>query len=150
VICLWARTHRLVARLDELTGPTAFLRQVEFFRGILFLATNKNEKDFDPAVLGRIDVIFHYECSDVQRKIHMWEDQLLQQDIDVEEASRVAKVLSEKYTDVNYRVIQKLIKLASRLATLHGLSLGLEALEEAMVLHRGHILREQSSEAPAA
>jgi hypothetical protein len=113
---------------------------VEFFRGILFLATNKDENRFDAAVLGRIDVRFYYECADVQRKVQMWNKQLLQMSVEPKEACSIAKAMGEKYTEVEYRVIQKLIKLALLLATANGTSLGLETLEEAMLLHRGRLL----------
>jgi hypothetical protein len=97
-------------------------------------------------VLGRIDVRFYYDCSDAQRKIHMWKKQLLQKAIGAEEACRVAEFMSEKYAEVDYRVISKLVKLALLLATSNGTGLGLETLEEAMVLHRGRLLESDSQE----
>jgi hypothetical protein len=65
----------------------AFLRQVEFFRSILFLTTNKDKNRFDAAVLGR-NVRFYYECADVQRKVHM--------SVEPKEACSIAKAMGEK------------------------------------------------------
>lgn len=120
----------------------AFLRQIEYFRGVLFLATNKHENEFDAAVLGRIDVQFYYDCSNTQRKIYMWKRQLVQATLEAGEANQVAKIMGEKYAEVDYRAISKLIKLALLLATSKGINFGLTTLEEAMVLHRGQLLEE--------
>jgi hypothetical protein len=56
------------------------------------------------------------------------------------------KPWARKYTEVEYRVIQKLIKLALLLASSNGTSLGLETLEEAMLLHRGWLLEGKVQE----
>jgi hypothetical protein len=106
---------------------------VEFFRSILFLTTNKDKNRFDAAVLGR-NVRFYYECADVQRKVQM--------SVEPKEACSIAKAMGE----VEYRVIQKLIKLALLLASSNGTSLGLETLEEAMLLHRGRLLEGKVQE----
>ncbi|CAG5177667.1 uncharacterized protein ALTATR162_LOCUS8330 [Alternaria atra] len=82
------------------------------------------------------EAIVHYECSNTQRKIRMWKKQLLQAPLDTDEASQVTEPLGEKYAEVDYRVISKLIKLALLLATSKGTSFGLANLEEAVVLHR--------------
>jgi hypothetical protein len=76
----------------------------------------------------------------------MWKKQLLQAPLDADEAGHFAKVLGEKYAEVDYRVISKLIKLARLLATSKDTSFGLATLEEAMVLHRGRLLEEDSEE----
>jgi hypothetical protein len=128
----------------------AFLRQVESFRGILFLATNRSENDFDAAVLGRVDIKFYYDCSSTQRKIRMWKKQLLTS-LQPEEADSIAEIMGEKYAEVDYRIISKLIKLAQLLAASKGTSFGLLTLEEAMVLHSGRLLKQnvESSEEEA-
>lgn len=115
----------------------AFLRQVEYFRGIMFLATNKRAKLFDAAVLGRIDIIYRYDCSNIQQKIHMWKFHLLRRGIHTEDASSIAAVLGERYPELDYRVVQKVVKLGQLLASSKGVDLGLETMEEALVLHRG-------------
>jgi hypothetical protein len=72
----------------------------------------------------------------------MWRKLLLRTTLSPDEASHVAETIGQKYVEVDYRVISKLIKLARLLATSKGTSFGLTTLEEAMVLHNGRPLEE--------
>lgn len=48
-----------------------FLRQLEYYRGMMFLTSNR-VSDFDPAFESRIHLTIHYPALDVGSRLHVW------------------------------------------------------------------------------
>ena len=52
-----------------------FLRQLEYFQGILFLTSNRVQV-FDRAIRSRIHLALQYQAPDIYRRRRLWEQQL--------------------------------------------------------------------------
>ncbi|OOF97995.1 hypothetical protein ASPCADRAFT_3058 [Aspergillus carbonarius ITEM 5010] len=50
---------------------SVFLRQLEYYRGMMFLTSNR-VSDFDPAFESRIHLTIHYPALDVGSRLHVW------------------------------------------------------------------------------
>lgn len=107
-----------------------FLRHLEYYRGILFLTTNRI-KTFDEAFLSRIHVALHYTELSQSTKAQIWRAFLAKSGID---ASQVPDDLIEKLStrDINGRQIKNACKTATSLAVSRGEKLQFEHLEEAL------------------
>jgi hypothetical protein len=91
-----------------------FLRQVEFYRGILFLTTNVR-RHFDQAVLSRIHVKLKYTArSDISVR-RIWKKHLVQRQFSEEDAAALASALTEENT-LDFRAMENVIHLADILA----------------------------------
>ena len=95
---------------------SVFLRLLEYYQGILFLTTNRNE-DFDPAFLSRIHLTLNYPALDAQKRYRIWNNLLsgdkLQRDESLNEES--LKELGRDL-DLNGREIKNLLRTAASLA----------------------------------
>ncbi|KAI0755309.1 P-loop containing nucleoside triphosphate hydrolase protein [Daedaleopsis nitida] len=107
-----------------------FLRHVEYYRGILFLTTNRI-KAFDEAFLSRIHVALHFGELSAPTKAQIWRAFLRKAGIGGEDASDVT-VERLARRDMNGRQIKNACKTASALALSRGEKLGLSHLEEAL------------------
>ena len=114
----------------ELTQPHCSLRHVEYYRGILFLTTNRITI-FDEAFLSRIHVALHFNELTVPTKVQIWHAFIKKAGI-AERA--VSEELIEKLAqrDVNGRQIKNACRTAKSLARSRGQELGYEHLEEAL------------------
>ncbi|KAJ7362562.1 P-loop containing nucleoside triphosphate hydrolase protein [Mycena albidolilacea] len=126
-----------------------FLRQVEYYRGILFLTTNRVQA-FDEAFLSRIHVALHFtELSEASRA-QLWRAFVLKagiQDISDQEIATLAQ------WQVNGRQIKNAVATASSLAMGRGEALSVHHLEETlqvMNLFKEQFERIKVEEAPAA
>ncbi|KAG7443460.1 P-loop containing nucleoside triphosphate hydrolase protein [Guyanagaster necrorhizus] len=94
-----------------------FLRHVEYYRGILFLTTNR-VKAFDEAFLSRIHVALHFHELPVESKIQVWSAFIAKvgasADITPEQIQELAK------RDVNGRQIKNAARTAQSLAVGRG------------------------------
>lgn len=105
--------ERSVHDLDRNALVAVFLRQLEYFAGILFLTTNR-VKTFDPAFASRIHVALRYNDLDGGTKDAIWKAFLGK--------VRVADTLGEKEWEilktknVNGRQIKNAVKTAQALA----------------------------------
>ncbi|RPD62803.1 P-loop containing nucleoside triphosphate hydrolase protein [Lentinus tigrinus ALCF2SS1-6] len=107
-----------------------FLRHVEYYRGILFLTTNRI-KTFDEAFLSRIHVALHFSELSQPTKAQIWRAFLAKAGIakeDVDDAL-VAK-LAER--EINGRQIKNACRTATSLALSRGERMRFEHLEEAL------------------
>ena len=107
-----------------------FLRQVEYYRGILFLTTNRI-KTFDEAFLSRIHVALHFSELTESTKAQIWRAFLAKAGIAQEEISDalLAKLASR---EINGRQIKNACRTAMALAQSRGEEMNLEHLGEAL------------------
>lgn len=105
-----------------------FLRQLEYFQGILFLTSNRVEV-FDDAIRSRIHLALQYHAPDTARRRLLWRQNLVvlpksELDLDVEAClSRLQK------PEMNGREISNAVNTARTLAASEGGRLKVEYLE---------------------
>ncbi|KAI9068195.1 P-loop containing nucleoside triphosphate hydrolase protein [Trametes sanguinea] len=112
-----------------------FLRQLEYYHGILFLTTNRITA-FDEAFLSRIHVALQFTKLSVEAKAQIWRQFLKQADADQGEFTQeVIDKLAKR--EVNGRQIKNVCRTATSLASTRGEKLrfahlvsSLDAMEE--------------------
>src|ERR1700721_2201830 len=96
------------------------LRHLEYYRGIMFLTTNRI-KAFDEAFLSRIHVALHFEELSHESKVQVWAAF-----INKVNATLTAKQISElARRNVNGRQIKNAVRTAHSLAVGRGETIGL-------------------------
>ncbi|KKY14743.1 putative aaa family atpase [Diplodia seriata] len=105
-----------------------FLKQLEYFQGILFLTSNR-VAIFDPAIRSRLHLALQYYAPDAQRRKQIWRQQLervepADKDLDVESVVEVTHRV-----EMNGREISNAVNTALTLAKSGNGKLGLEHLE---------------------
>ncbi|THH06995.1 hypothetical protein EW146_g9450 [Bondarzewia mesenterica] len=123
--------ERASSNLERNAMVAVFLRQIEYFRGILFLTTNRVQS-FDQAFQSRIHLSLHYSELSREAKEQIWraflekvrKNPLGMQDLSLDEI----KALSER--DLNGRQIKNIVKIATSLAQ-----------HKREVLSYGHLIR---------
>lgn len=105
-----------------------FLRHIEYYRGILFLTTNR-VKTFDEAFLSRIHVALHFQDLTKSAKMQVWGAFL-----DKAGAEAFPEALLEKLSDrnINGRQIKNAVRTASSLALSRGEKIGFVHLVETL------------------
>ncbi len=104
-----------------------FLRHIEYYRGILFLTTNR-VKTFDEAFLSRIHVALHFTELSIESKIQVWKaflrkvNALAEDGVGGEMTEEQIIELSQR--DVNGRQIKNAVRTAQSLAIAQGKKLG--------------------------
>ncbi|KAI3604465.1 p-loop containing nucleoside triphosphate hydrolase protein [Moniliophthora roreri] len=94
-----------------------FLRHVEYYRGILFLTTNR-VKAFDEAFLSRIHVALRFTHLPVESKVQIWEAFIKKLGALGEITPEQIRVLAER--DINGRQIKNAARTAQSLAVGKG------------------------------
>ena len=91
-----------------------FLRHVEYYRGILFLTTNRITT-FDEAFLSRIHVALHFNGLTTDTKARIWRAFVHKAGLDPAELddTRIAHLAAR---DINGRQIKNVLKMAQLLA----------------------------------
>ncbi|TFK87612.1 P-loop containing nucleoside triphosphate hydrolase protein [Polyporus arcularius HHB13444] len=107
-----------------------FLRHIEYYRGILFLTTNRI-KTFDEAFLSRIHVALHFSDLTESTKAQIWRSFLAKAGIPEEEVSD-ALLAKLAVRDINGRQIKNACRTATSLALSRGERMRFEHLEEAL------------------
>lgn len=106
------------------------MRHVEYYRGILFLTTNRITT-FDEAFLSRIHVALHFNELTTPTKVQIWRAFIKKAGIGKGEISdELVEKLAQR--DVNGRQIKNTCRTATSLARSRGQKLGYEHLEEAL------------------
>ncbi|KAI9653506.1 MAG: hypothetical protein M1821_007014 [Bathelium mastoideum] len=82
---------------------SVFLREIEYYRGILFLTTNR-VGEFDEAILSRIHFPLHFTRFDDQRRLKVWKN-------NIERLEEKRKGEIEIHYHINAYVEEKLAKL---------------------------------------
>ncbi len=120
-----------------MTTPTTIssLRHVEYYRGILFLTTNR-VKAFDEAFLSRIHVALHFRALSQSSKIQIWKAfiEKMADSVDPLSAQQIEELAKR---DINGRQIKNAARTAHSLAVSQGekvrfkhLMVTLDAMEE--------------------
>jgi len=127
--------ERSLHDLERNAIVAVFLRHVEYYRGILFLTTNRI-KTFDPAFLSRIHVALHFQELSKSAKAQVWRSFLSKVGVSSTDINdeMVAK-LAER--NINGRQIKNVTRTAHSLALSRGekltfahLARSLNAMEE--------------------
>ncbi|KAF9258542.1 P-loop containing nucleoside triphosphate hydrolase protein [Marasmius fiardii PR-910] len=126
--------QRSLHDLDRNAMVAVFLRHVEYYRGILFLTTNR-VKAFDEAFLSRIHVALHFTHLPIESKIKIWTAFIRK--VGALDAVSPAQIEIMAKRNVNGRQIKNAVRTAQSLAVGKGqvLSFGhfmetLDAMEE--------------------
>ncbi|PIL28925.1 hypothetical protein GSI_08972 [Ganoderma sinense ZZ0214-1] len=123
--------QRSLHDLERNAMVAVFLRHVEYYRGILFMTTNRI-RTFDEAFLSRIHVALHFEELSVGTKVEIWRAFLRKAGLgnaEVEEEGLLAR-LAER--EVNGRQIKNACRTATALAVSRGERMGFSHLEQAL------------------
>ncbi|KAF8422936.1 P-loop containing nucleoside triphosphate hydrolase protein [Tirmania nivea] len=111
-----------------------FLRLLEYFRGVMFLTTNRVET-FDPAFKSRIHLAMKYSELSEEARVEVWKNFLskLPESVREEELTEgeypgVVR-LARKWPGVNGREIKNAVKTGLRIVQRRGGTLGTEVLE---------------------
>ncbi|KAF7304528.1 AAA domain-containing protein [Mycena chlorophos] len=119
--------RRSLHDLERNAMVAVFLRHVEYYRGILFLTTNRVQA-FDEAFLSRIHVALHFGDLDESARAQVWKAFIKRAGVEVVE-ERVARLAKR---EVNGREIKNAVRTAHSLAIARGESLGFGHLEETL------------------
>ncbi|PIL28927.1 hypothetical protein GSI_08974 [Ganoderma sinense ZZ0214-1] len=123
--------QRSMRDLERNAMVAVFLRHVEYYRGILFMTTNRI-RTFDEAFLSRIHVALHFEELSVGTKLEIWRAFLRKAglgDAEVEAEGFLAR-LAER--EINGRQIKNACRTATALALSRGERMGFSHLEQAL------------------
>ncbi|KAJ8089446.1 hypothetical protein PM082_014695 [Marasmius tenuissimus] len=115
--------ERSLHELHRNAMVAVFLRHVEYYRGILFLTTNR-VKAFDEAFLSRIHVALHFMHLSLESKIKIWEAFLTKVGPMDTITGEQIEVLAKR--DINGRQIKNAVKTAQSLAVGKGEQLSFE------------------------
>ncbi len=106
--------QRSVHDLDRNAMVAIFLRQLEYYQGILFLTTNR-VKVFDEAFQSRIHISLHYQDLSVEAKRQIWSAFFVKAGMDVDSLSE-ADWYSLSHAKVNGRQIKNAVRSCQGLA----------------------------------
>ena len=107
-----------------------FLRTLEYFSGLLFLTTNR-EDDVDDAILSRCIAVIRYETPSRDAAIRLWHS--LSDQFGVELSDELVYKLVRDFPNSSGRDIKELLKLTSRLCRSTDSPITLEAFHECAV-----------------
>ncbi|PSR74312.1 hypothetical protein PHLCEN_2v9929 [Hermanssonia centrifuga] len=98
-----------------------FLRQLEYYTGILILTTNRLET-IDHAMKSRIHVSLRYEPLSIETRVRLWQAFLKKAGLQSDEGNIIdAKLMNELcQRPLNGREIKNIIKTATIFASYHG------------------------------
>ncbi|KAF2248117.1 P-loop containing nucleoside triphosphate hydrolase protein, partial [Trematosphaeria pertusa] len=128
---------RSINDLSRSAIVAVFLRLIEYYRGLLFLTTNRVD-DFDPAFYNRIHAMIEYPQLSQDARTRIWKSLLVEKKKNVvhldiswkEDESRIYKILGELET--NGRDIRNLIRTAYGIARSHETDLGVRHIVSVM------------------
>ena len=106
-----------------------FLRHVEYYRGILFLTTNRVNA-FDEAFLSRIHVALHFRELDRAARRRVWAAFLRKVGAPSEVGADAIDALAAR--EVNGRQIKNAVRTASSLAASRGVPLSYKHLADTL------------------
>lgn len=92
-----------------------FLRVLEYYRGVLFMTSNR-ETVIDDAILSRATAWIRYECPDPDNLKKIWKVLAAQYDIPLADAEIDKLVASKKLVKPSGRSVKNLLKLAKLLS----------------------------------
>ncbi|PYI04036.1 P-loop containing nucleoside triphosphate hydrolase protein [Aspergillus sclerotiicarbonarius CBS 121057] len=112
---------------------SVFLRQLEYYRGVMFLTSNR-VSDFDPAFESRIHLTIHYPALDTGSRLHVWKTFTQMGELESKLSEKDLESLAK--IEMNGRQIKNVVKTARLLSKQQHVPLGMEHVE--MVLKVGN------------
>ncbi|MCJ1433007.1 hypothetical protein MMC27_002366 [Xylographa pallens] len=113
---------------------SVFLRQLEYYRGVMFLTSNRIN-DFDAAFESRIHLTIHYPPLDTLSRLHVWKTFVQMGDLkswlsdeDLETLARI---------EVNGREIKNIVKTARLLSKQEKAPLAMQHVEMVLKVKKG-------------
>jgi len=113
-----------------------FLRLLEYFRGVMFLTTNRVEQ-FDPAFKSRIHLAMRYDDLTEEARFEIWSNfinKLPEEAVEGSLAKSDAVTLAKDWINVNGREIKNTVKTGLRIAERRNTRLSKEILESVLKL----------------
>ncbi|MCJ1308129.1 hypothetical protein MMC25_001781 [Agyrium rufum] len=116
---------------------SVFLRQLEYYRGVMFLTSNRIN-DFDAAFESRIHLTIHYPPLDTASRLHVWKTFVrmgdLETQLDDSDLDSLAKM------ELNGRQIKNIIKTARLLSKQDKAPLAMGHVELVLKVKKGSFL----------
>jgi len=107
-----------------------FLRTLEYFDGLLFMTTNRDD-DVDDAILSRCIATIKYEVPPRDAAIRLWHT--LADQFNVELPAGLVETLADTYADASGRDIKELLKLTARFCRSKDIPLSEKAFAQCAV-----------------
>jgi hypothetical protein len=111
-----------------------FLRQLEYYRGVMFLTSNRIS-DFDAAFESRIHLTIHYPPLDIPSRLHVWKIFVQMGDLESRLSDENLDTLAK--IEVNGRQIRNIIKTARLLSKQERAPLAMEHIEMVLKVKKG-------------
>jgi SpoVK/Ycf46/Vps4 family AAA+-type ATPase len=131
--------QRTVSDLERNKLVSVFLRLLEYFKGVLFLTTNR-VATFDAAFQSRIHLVINYPSLDYGARMMIWHNFIRPEAL---ASSQYASAVSEEEFEVlagmelNGREIKNIVKTAQLLATRKMVPLGMEHIQTVLRVKKG-------------
>ena len=113
---------------------SVFLRQLEYYRGVMFLTSNR-VNDFDTAFESRIHLTIHYPPLDALSRLHVWKTFVqmgeLESRLSEEDLGKLVKI------ECNGRQIKNIVKTARLLSKQEKVPLAMEHVEIVLKVKKG-------------
>ncbi|RDW62492.1 hypothetical protein BP5796_10794 [Coleophoma crateriformis] len=113
---------------------SVFLRQLEYYRGVMFLTSNRID-DFDPAFESRIHLTIHYPPLDTSSRLHIWKIFVQMGDIESRLSEKDLETLAKM--EANGRQIKNIVKTARLLSKQEQAPLSMEHIEMVLKVKKG-------------
>ncbi|KAJ1324722.1 NTP/NDP exchange transporter [Microdochium nivale] len=136
-VFLEARENKAAHNTERNALVAIFLKELEYFSGIVFLTTNRVES-FDAAMKSRVHFALTYSAPDVGLREQIWRNYLRvvdgeQTDIDLEREGLLRELARD---EINGREISNTINTARTIARAQGLRLTLEHIQTVLDARR--------------
>lgn len=102
---------------------TEFLRQLEYFDGILFMTSNRIDS-IDEAIKSRCIATIRYEKPSKEEKMQIWK--VLAKEFNIKINDSLIEELTDRFPDITGRDIKELLKLTYRYCVVKNYDLALE------------------------
>lgn len=102
-----------------------FLRVLEYYRGVMFLTTNRADL-VDDAIASRCVARIDYKAPDVPNQELIWH--ILAENAGIKITSDVIHAVAEKFTDLTGRDVKNLLKLAKLVSDSRGCEISLDVI----------------------
>ena len=113
---------------------SVFLRQLEYYRGVMFLTSNR-VNDFDAAFESRIHLTIHYPSLDAPSRLHVWKTFVQMGDLKSRLSDEDLEILAK--IECNGRQIKNIVKTARLLSKQEKVPLAMEHIEIVLKVKKG-------------
>ena len=117
-----------------LTRSLVFLRQLEYYQGIMFLTSNRIS-DFDPAFESRVHLTIHYPPLDVTSRLRIWKNFIDLPGSHSQLSAANLEALAKM--EMNGREIKNIVKTARLISKQAESPLAMEHIEMVLKVKRG-------------